>query len=204
MPRVAIALFLMLAGAQVPAQEADLRQAAEKGGEEGRAARYRLAELMLANNRPAEAVDLARAALRDEPPDVEPARSARVLLCRAKAKVPETVASPAAAAPPSSTPPPVSPAGKIQSPKLFYHPLPIDPEGSYRRTPSDVIVQATIDEEGCVHATKVVHGSTPARDRVAVEAVRGWTFRPAFFNGKAVPVVDFAVIVPFGARHAHP
>jgi TonB family protein len=202
LPFLALTAGVAIAG---PQDESALRRTAELGGEEGRTARYRLAELMLKRDRPAEAVELARAALLDEP--------ARVLLCRAKARLPEGAAGPGAVTIkefPQKEEMRVGPRlldvtltrpAANQSPKPLYNQAPVDPEGSYRRTPGDVLIQADIDEEGCVREVKVVRGLSPGRNRVAEEAVRRWTFQPGTVEGKPVASNGFPVIVPFGTRH---
>ena len=50
-----------------------------------------------------------------------------------------------------------------------------------------VVVQALVGREGTVLDTKVVK-SVPVLDQAAVEAVRGWTFKPAMAKGQPVQV----------------
>lgn len=207
--------FLMAGISAARAQdESELRRTAEAGGEEGRAARYRLAELMLKKDRPAEAVVFAREALRAEGDGVKPAKSARVLLCRAKARLPEEVGDPAARfdmpsagqqeglrVGPQLLDVTVTRPDTLQNPKPLHNPAPVDPEGSYRRTPGDVLLQATVDEEGCVREVKVIQGLSPGRNRVAEQAVRGWTFTPGTVDGQPAIIAGLPVLVPFGVRH---
>ncbi|HEX8028971.1 MAG TPA: energy transducer TonB [Vicinamibacterales bacterium] len=56
------------------------------------------------------------------------------------------------------------------------------------RVQGDVVIEATIDEEGKVADTKVVK-SVPLLDQAAVDAVKQWEFRPSLKNGKPTAVV---------------
>jgi protein TonB len=51
-----------------------------------------------------------------------------------------------------------------------------------------VIIEATIDEQGNVTATRLLR-SIPLLDESAVAAVRQWKFSPTLLNGVAVPIV---------------
>jgi TonB family protein len=51
-----------------------------------------------------------------------------------------------------------------------------------------VIVEAVIDEQGNVAATKVLKGLPMGLDQEAVDSLRTWKFKPAALRGKAVPV----------------
>ncbi len=58
-----------------------------------------------------------------------------------------------------------------------------------------VILEAVVDEEGCVRHPKVLKG-VPGLDGAALAAVRSWTFQPATLNGK-VAAVYYVLSVPF-------
>jgi TonB family protein len=50
----------------------------------------------------------------------------------------------------------------------------------------DVEVEAAIDETGAVTGVKVISSGGPEFDEQATSAVKGWTFKPATLDGKAV------------------
>jgi protein TonB len=52
----------------------------------------------------------------------------------------------------------------------------------------DVVIEATIDEEGKVADARVVK-SVPLLDQAALDAVRQWQYRPSLLNGVPTPVV---------------
>lgn len=58
-----------------------------------------------------------------------------------------------------------------------------------------VILEAVIDQEGCVRHPRVLKG-VPHLDGAALAAVRSWTFRPAKLNDKDVAVY-YVLSVPF-------
>jgi len=58
-----------------------------------------------------------------------------------------------------------------------------------------VILEAVIDQEGCVRHPRVLKG-VPSLDGAALAAVRSWTFRPATLNDKVVAVY-YVLSVPF-------
>src|SRR5215213_6633118 len=56
------------------------------------------------------------------------------------------------------------------------------------RVTGAVVIEAIIDEQGNVTNTRVLQGLPMGLDQAALEAVRGWKFRPAMFQGKPVKV----------------
>lgn len=56
------------------------------------------------------------------------------------------------------------------------------------RVQGDVVIEATIDDEGKVAETRVVK-SVPLLDQAALDAVRQWEYRPSLLNGVPTPVV---------------
>jgi protein TonB len=96
---------------------------------------------------------------------------------------------------PSSTPPP-SPIGEVSAPghansqlrppRVISSVLPIYPQiAQLAGVEGDVVVEASIDSNGNVSATKVLYG--PQMLRVAaVDALRRWKYEPAMLDGKAV------------------
>jgi TonB family protein len=57
-----------------------------------------------------------------------------------------------------------------------------------KKIEGDVAVEATLDANGRVTATKVVKSVSPELDQAAVDAIRASTFRPGMRNGAPVPV----------------
>ncbi|HEV7509921.1 MAG TPA: energy transducer TonB [Thermoanaerobaculia bacterium] len=58
-----------------------------------------------------------------------------------------------------------------------------------------VIVEAIVDQEGCVRHPRVLKG-VPSLDGAALAAVRSWTFQPATLNDRGVAVY-YVLSVPF-------
>jgi TonB family protein len=56
------------------------------------------------------------------------------------------------------------------------------------RVSGDVVIEATVDEEGKVADARVVK-SVPLLDQAALDAVRQWEYRPSLLNGIPTPVV---------------
>ena len=56
------------------------------------------------------------------------------------------------------------------------------------RVQGDVVIEATIDDEGKVADARVVK-SVPLLDQAALDAVRQWEYQPTLLNGVPVPVV---------------
>ena len=57
----------------------------------------------------------------------------------------------------------------------------------------DVVIEATIDEEGRVAEAWVVK-SVPLLDQAALDAVRQWEYRPSLLNGVPTPVVSTVTV----------
>jgi TonB family protein len=58
-----------------------------------------------------------------------------------------------------------------------------------------VIVEAIVDQEGCVRHPRVLKG-VPSLDGAALAAVQSWTFQPARLEGEVV-AVHYVLSVPF-------
>jgi TonB family protein len=104
--------------------------------------------------------------------------------------------SSAPAPPPSrpAGPPPV--ASTLQQPKLIQSDSPVYPKMAATRGDwGDVIIDATVGENGKVVDTKVISGPDTLRQS-ALQVVRTQTYQPAKLNGKAVSM-HVMVKVPF-------
>jgi TonB family protein len=51
-----------------------------------------------------------------------------------------------------------------------------------------VVVEALIDEDGCVRETRIVRSVLNSMDQAAVHAIEQWVFLPATLNGRPVRV----------------
>lgn len=77
----------------------------------------------------------------------------------------------------------------IRTPSKIVHVPPVYPEiARASHVQGVVIIEATIDPQGHVQATRVVK-SVALLDQAALEAVRQWKFTPTLLNGTAVPIV---------------
>jgi len=96
--------------------------------------------------------------------------------------------------PPPPPPPPVPVApmrvgGVIRAPQKIVNVAPIYPTLAQSvRKQGIVIIEATIDVNGNVVATKVLR-SVQFLDGAALDAVRQWKFTPTLLNGVPVPVI---------------
>jgi TonB family protein len=81
--------------------------------------------------------------------------------------------------------PPSRVGGEIAPPKNIHHPAPQFARSGPQGT---IVLEAIIDEDGCVRQVKVDRGIGKAQDAAALKAVRKWVFRPAMYNGQPVRV----------------
>jgi TonB family protein len=61
------------------------------------------------------------------------------------------------------------------------------------RVEGDVVIEATIDEEGKVAEAHVVR-SVPLLDQAALDAVRQWEYRPSLLNGVPTAVITIVTV----------
>ena len=61
------------------------------------------------------------------------------------------------------------------------------------RVSGEVVIEATVDDEGKVAATRVVK-SVPLLDQAALDAVKQWEYRPSLLNGKPTAVVVMVTV----------
>jgi TonB family protein len=88
-------------------------------------------------------------------------------------------------------PPPdaVRVAGAVKMPKIVSKVEPEYPEEARARGASGIVVlEALIDVEGEVAATRIVRGVS-GLDQAALDAVRQWVYEPTSVAGKRVPVI---------------
>lgn len=113
---------------------------------------------------------------------------ARVLLCRARR------AANLATAQPYGTPPD-SPStiyhvgGQVAKPVKIWAPPPVYTEEAKKKLLTGVVIlEAVIDQQGCMSNVHVLKGLPAGLDRAAVGAVRNWVFEPATLEGRPVRV----------------
>jgi len=63
-----------------------------------------------------------------------------------------------------------------------------------------VVVEAVIDEDGCVRQARIVRGAVDSMGHAAVQAVEQWVFLPATLNGRPVRV-SYQVTVTTSIEH---
>ena len=73
--------------------------------------------------------------------------------------------------------------GKVSRPTII-HQVPPRSVGSQGM----VVVEAVIDEDGCVRQAKVVQSAKNSMDAAAVKAIEQWVFLPAISDGRPVRV----------------
>lgn len=174
----------------LPEAEAAFRKALELGGEN--LVRVNLAEVLLRADRHAEALELAREALKPDPwgPD---SKGARIVLCQAKRVVSPPFLSPdepvegAACRVDTELADEAGPAagGTVERPRKIFGRTPSFPNGGKF---GELFLEAVIDEEGCVRDIRVCRGLTVAMDRTTQETLSRWVFQPASLGGRPVAV----------------
>lgn len=136
-----------------------------------------------------EVIEALRAFMARRPPSIEQREAAREALCLARHWFPdEEIFDPELV---------LRVGGAVQRPELIRK---ADPEMTEQarkaRLQGVVILEAVIDEEGCVRRPRVLKGLPMGLDRAAIQAVETWVFRPAFLQGKP-QAVYYALTVEF-------
>ncbi len=110
----------------------------------------------------------------------------RIELCRARANQPLE--------PSDVEPIQIGPMNKLES---IHTPWPRFRRNTQR---GSAIVEAIIDEDGCVREAKILRGDQKKLDAAALEAVKQWVYKPAQVDGKPVRVRHFVSINYSGSR----
>jgi protein TonB len=98
------------------------------------------------------------------------------------------IVSPAPPPPPPPAPP-VTPAivrigGKITAPALLHRVEPTYPDlASMAQLTGLVILEATVNTDGCVNSVKVLRSRHPLLDKAAQDALMQWRYSPLVLNG---------------------
>lgn len=181
------------------AEEA-LRRATDLGGAWGTIARYNLAEVLYRLQSWAAAAEAARLYLKEAAPGSVALKETRALLCRARAHLPDEPARPVV----GENPEPKRVEGGVQRPEIIAQVKPAyTREARTAGTTGAVIVEAIIDEEGCVRNVKPLQELPNGLTESAVEAVRRWVFSPATLAGKPVKVY-YVLTINFQVQHDSP
>jgi TonB family protein len=169
------------------AEEA-MRNAVDYGGTWGDVARVNLAQILLLQERWADAVPVAREALQRSAADPGMAKSARIILCQARSHLPDEVPGQGEVR---------KVEGEVSRPEKIAGPIPqYTEEARAQKTEGLVVVKSTLDREGCVRGAAVLKGLPNGLSEAALSSMRLWVFSPATFEGKPVPV-DYTLTVNF-------
>jgi TonB family protein len=168
-------------GGRAEAEEA-FRQAASLGGPWGNLARYNLAEVLLKEERWAEAAEAARGYLKEAGTAGTALREARIVLCQARYQLKDRL-------PPAETSGLRHVEGEVQPPEILLRVKPqFTPESRLDQTLGTVVVEAIIDQEGCMADVRVLKGLRAGLSESVVKAMRSWVFAPATLQGRPVKV----------------
>ncbi len=157
--------------------EAAFRKALDNAPADWNVDRFNLAGLLFQTGHADEAVALAREYLKNAPTG-NAATDARMLICLAR----KGAAAPANPANPADTAP--EPGAEVEPPRPLYRQ---PPNTSRKKLQGSVLVQVSIDRDGCAVNPTLSGGMGNELDGAAVDAVRHWVFKPAMSQGKAVP-----------------
>ena len=84
--------------------------------------------------------------------------------------------------------------GQVRPPIRLNEVAPVYPAiAQSARVQGDVVIEATIDEEGKVADARVVK-SVPMLDQAALDAVRQWQYRPSLLNGVPTAVITTVTV----------
>ena len=101
--------------------------------------------------------------------------------------------------PTASLPAPAPPVSTNKPPRLISSVLPVYPDFARQRgIDGNVVIQATIEANGTVGATKVLSGPQSLRES-AVHALRQWKYEPAKIDGQNA-ASDVTVTLHFNGK----
>jgi TonB family protein len=143
---------------------------------------------LMSDGRWAEAAEAARGYLQETGPEGTASKEARILLCQARSHLPDEPLPPGSQVSDKDTDP-FRVGGAVTRPEILYQIKPVYTEQARQaRTTGTVIVEAIIDEEGCVRNVRELKGLPDGLTEATVEVVRGWVFSPATLEGRPVKV----------------
>ncbi|HWM90193.1 MAG TPA: TonB family protein [Thermoanaerobaculia bacterium] len=174
--------------------ETAFRKALELGPASPGMVRANLAEVLWRQKKYAESEEMAHQVMSSDPGGLA-ARNAHIIFCQARADgapvaPPEVVYEEAACPkdPLRTVEPNLVPMVQrtVAPPKRLFGKAPDYPRGVKQQ--GTVVVEAIIDEQGCIPNLRVCKSLHPTLDLSTLEAVRRWVFRPAELDGKPVKV----------------
>jgi TonB family protein len=179
--------------------EETLRRAAALGGSWGAVARYNLAEVYARQQRWAETVEAARRYLAEAGPEGTSLKEARILLCRARARLPD-----GAPLPEEEELPPSVPKLALKPPELIAKTKPTyTAEARQAGTSGTVELRAVVDREGCVTEVQARKAQPNGLTESAMRAMRRWVFHPAMLGQKPVKAF-YELTINFQAPKENP
>ncbi len=117
-------------------------------------------------------------------------KAERIALCDQKVDVPFDPADP----PPLHVGPDGE-KGKPTRPVLLRQ---VKPEGFASHPTGRLVIEAVIDEDGCVRQPKVLEGAETGTAAIGLQTIRRWVFEPATLDGKPVRVTYVLTINTHG------
>lgn len=170
------------------------RHAVSSGGAWGMLARYNLAQVLLTRQRWAEAAETARSYIKDAGPAGTVFDQARIVLCQARLNLSENPRPPLKPSSEMENSSKIERVGdQVTRPEILFQPRPIYPKEARKAgEEGKVVVEAVIDQEGCVTHVNPLKGLPHGLTESAENAVRQWVFKPATLSG--VPVKVYYVL----------
>lgn len=183
--------------------EDGFRRAVSSGGAWGTLARYNLAQVLLTRQRWAEAAETARSYIKDAGPTGMAFDPAHIVLCQARMNLPEGPTPPYR--PSSETGASIERVGgEVTRPEILFQTRPVYPEKARKvRKSGSVIVEAIIDQEGCVTNVRPLKELPDGLTESAENAVKSWVFKPATLAGAPVKVY-YVLTVNFQVQASPP
>jgi TonB family protein len=168
--------------------EDSFRRAVSSGGAWGTLAQYNLAQVLLTRQRWAEAAETARGYIKNAGPDGMAFKQAHIVLCQARMNLSEAPTPPYK--PSSETAADIEKVGgEVTRPEILSQTRPVYTEEARKaKVTGIVIVEAIIDQEGCVTNVRPLQGLPKGLTESAETAVRRWVFKPATLAGAPVKV----------------
>lgn len=169
---------LRIPNALVKSEDA-LRQGASLGGTWGALARYHLVEVLMMQKNWGRAIEEARRYLKEAGPEPSTyVKQAHVFICWSRSHLPED--SPAQGG--TDTKPVRVGEGGVTRPELLFKSNPVVRPGIQ----GTAVMEALIDEEGCVQNVRILKKLNQELAQPAMDALRKWVFSPTTLEDRPV------------------